>query len=96
MAQAKKKNQAQTGKSTARKTPAKSNAKKGTASRNTKNTKEERLEPALKKELVILAGLAAEGTTYVEDIHFIERGYETLVEKLTALGADISRIEDGK
>ena len=43
---------------------------------------------------LVIAGLAAEGTTYVEDIHFIERGYETLVEKLTALGADISRIED--
>ena len=43
---------------------------------------------------LVIAGLAAEGTTFVEDIHFIERGYETLVEKLTALGADISRIED--
>ena len=43
---------------------------------------------------LVIAGLAAEGTTYVEDIHFIERGYEALVEKLTALGADICRIED--
>ncbi|MGN0999566.1 MAG: UDP-N-acetylglucosamine 1-carboxyvinyltransferase [Faecousia sp.] len=43
---------------------------------------------------MVLAGLAAEGTTNVENIHYIERGYENLVEKLTALGADIKRIED--
>ena len=43
---------------------------------------------------LVIAGLAAEGTTYVEHIHFIERGYEHLIRKLTALGADIARIED--
>ena len=43
---------------------------------------------------LVIAGLSAEGTTYVEDIHFVERGYESLVDKLTALGADIRRIED--
>jgi UDP-N-acetylglucosamine 1-carboxyvinyltransferase len=43
---------------------------------------------------LVIAGLAAEGTTVVENIHFIERGYERLVEKLSALGADIKRIED--
>lgn len=43
---------------------------------------------------LVIAGLAAEGTTYVENIHFIERGYERLVEKLTALGADIRRLEE--
>ena len=43
---------------------------------------------------LIIAGLAAEGTTQVEHIHFVERGYERLVEKLTALGADIRRVED--
>ena len=43
---------------------------------------------------LVIAGLVAEGTTTVENIHFIERGYENLVEKLTALGADIQRIED--
>ena len=42
---------------------------------------------------LVIAGLTAEGTTYVENIHFIERGYENLVEKLTALGAKI-RIVD--
>ncbi|MBR4290883.1 MAG: UDP-N-acetylglucosamine 1-carboxyvinyltransferase [Oscillospiraceae bacterium] len=43
---------------------------------------------------LVIAGLAAEGTTYVENIHFIERGYENLVEKFTALGATIRRIDD--
>ena len=43
---------------------------------------------------LVIAGLAAEGTTYVDDIHYVERGYESLVEKLTALGADIRRIEE--
>ena len=42
---------------------------------------------------LVIAGLAAEGTTQIENIHFIERGYERLVEKLTALGADIKRID---
>lgn len=42
---------------------------------------------------LVIAGLAAEGTTVVEDIHFVERGYENLIEKLTALGADIRRVE---
>ena len=43
---------------------------------------------------LVIAGLAAEGTTRVENIHFIERGYENMVEKLTALGAQIRRVED--
>ncbi len=43
---------------------------------------------------LIIAGLAAEGTTRVENIHYVERGYEQLVEKLTLLGARIRRIED--
>ena len=43
---------------------------------------------------LVIAGLAAEGTTEVENIHFIERGYENMVEKFTALGADIRKIED--
>ena len=43
---------------------------------------------------LVIAGLVAEGTTRVENIHYIERGYENLVEKLTALGANIRRIED--
>ena len=43
---------------------------------------------------LVIAGLAAEGTTLVENIHFIERGYERIVEKLTAMGANIRRIEE--
>ena len=43
---------------------------------------------------LIIAGLAAEGTTRVENIHYVERGYEHLIDKLTALGAKIRRIED--
>ena len=43
---------------------------------------------------LVIAGLAAEGTTLVRDIHYVERGYENLIEKLTALGATIRRIED--
>ena len=43
---------------------------------------------------LVIAGLAAEGTTHVENIHFIERGYERIVEKLTALGADIRKVEE--
>ena len=43
---------------------------------------------------LVIAGLVADGTTRVENIHYIERGYENLVEKLTALGATIRRVED--
>jgi len=43
---------------------------------------------------LVIAGLAARGVTEVEDIHYMERGYEKLVEKFSALGADIRRIDD--
>jgi UDP-N-acetylglucosamine 1-carboxyvinyltransferase len=42
---------------------------------------------------MVTAGLCASGTTVVEDIHFIERGYENFVGKLRALGADISLVD---
>ena len=38
---------------------------------------------------MVIAALSAKGTSYIEDIEHIERGYEDIVEKLTALGADI-------
>ncbi len=38
---------------------------------------------------MVIAGLCASGVTEVEDIHYIERGYENFVGKLKALGADI-------
>ncbi len=41
---------------------------------------------------LLIAALSAEGETYIEDIHHIERGYDNLIEKLTALGADIKKI----
>ena len=43
---------------------------------------------------LVIAGLAAEGTTWVKNIHYVERGYERLIGKLTALGAAIRRVED--
>ena len=43
---------------------------------------------------LVIAGLSAEGQTVVENIHYVERGYENIVEKLTALGADIRREDD--
>lgn len=43
---------------------------------------------------MVIAGLAAAGTTEVADVRAIERGYENFECKLRALGADISRTED--
>ena len=43
---------------------------------------------------LIIAGLAARGTTWVKNVHYVERGYERLIEKLTDLGAKIRRVED--
>ena len=40
---------------------------------------------------MVIAGLAAKGVTEVEQVQNIERGYETLVEKFVALGADMYR-----
>ena len=41
---------------------------------------------------MIIAGLAADGTTEIEEIDHIDRGYEDVVEKFSALGADIKRV----
>ena len=41
---------------------------------------------------MVIAGLAAQGVTEIDGIHHIERGYETIVEKLSNLGADIQII----
>jgi len=43
---------------------------------------------------MVIAGLVAEGTTKVNEIEHILRGYENIVEKLTNVGADIKIIED--
>ena len=41
---------------------------------------------------MMIAALVARGTTEIEDIHYIERGYGDIVAKLQALGADIRRV----
>lgn len=41
---------------------------------------------------MVIAGLAADGVTEVADIHYIERGYESIEKKLQMLGADIKRV----
>ena len=42
---------------------------------------------------MVVAALMADGTSEVEEIGYIERGYENIVEKLRALGADIEKVE---
>ena len=43
---------------------------------------------------LIIAGMAASGTTVIENIHHIERGYENMDEKLRLLGADIKILKE--
>jgi UDP-N-acetylglucosamine 1-carboxyvinyltransferase len=40
---------------------------------------------------LVLAGLAARGTTRVSRVYHLDRGYERIEEKLSALGADVRR-----
>ena len=42
---------------------------------------------------MIIAGLAAQGTTTISDIVYVERGYENIVEKLNGVGADFRRLD---
>ena len=58
----------------------------------------EKLSPATIKAVdlragaaMVLAGLATSGTTYIEDIHHIERGYDDICGKLRMVGADIRK-----
>jgi UDP-N-acetylglucosamine 1-carboxyvinyltransferase len=41
---------------------------------------------------LILAGLAAEGQTVISRIYHLDRGYENIEQKLSALGANIKRV----
>jgi len=41
---------------------------------------------------LILAGLAAEGKTVLSRVYHIDRGYQRIEKKLSALGADIRRV----
>jgi UDP-N-acetylglucosamine 1-carboxyvinyltransferase len=43
---------------------------------------------------MVLAGLCAEGETIITDVHYIERGYDKLDEKLRSLGAKMERMEE--
>jgi UDP-N-acetylglucosamine 1-carboxyvinyltransferase len=41
---------------------------------------------------LVIAGLVADGETTVNRVYHLDRGYERLVEKLAACGADIDRV----
>jgi UDP-N-acetylglucosamine 1-carboxyvinyltransferase len=43
---------------------------------------------------LVLAGLAAEGTTIVQGLHHLDRGYENIEQKLRGLGAKLRRVDD--
>lgn len=43
---------------------------------------------------MVIAALACEGTTEISQLRHIDRGYEHIVEKLLALGADVKRVDD--
>ena len=44
---------------------------------------------------LVLAGLVAKGETVISRVYHLDRGYERLEEKLSAVGADIERVSDG-
>jgi UDP-N-acetylglucosamine 1-carboxyvinyltransferase len=41
---------------------------------------------------LVIAGLAAEGETMINRVYHLDRGFETLEDKLQACGADVARI----
>mgnify|MGYP002233034453 FL=1 len=43
---------------------------------------------------LVTAGIIASGTTKISNIEFILRGYDHIIEKLTAVGVDIQLIEE--
>ena len=45
---------------------------------------------------LVIAGLAAEGITVVDDIYYIERGYEDFEKKLSGIGAQIEKVNSEK
>ncbi len=42
---------------------------------------------------MVVAGLAAEGTTTISGVRHIDRGYDDLVGRLASIGADIARVD---
>ena len=45
---------------------------------------------------LVIAGLAAEGITIIDDIHYVQRGYERFEEKMRGLGAVMERVDNAK
>ena len=45
---------------------------------------------------LVIAGLAAEGITIIDDIHYVQRGYERFEEKMQGLGAKMERVDNAK
>ena len=45
---------------------------------------------------LVIAGLAADGITIVDDIHYVQRGYERFEEKMQGLGAKMERVDNVK
>jgi UDP-N-acetylglucosamine 1-carboxyvinyltransferase len=43
---------------------------------------------------LVLAGLAAKGRTEVARVYHLDRGYERIEQKLSALGASIERVKE--
>ena len=43
---------------------------------------------------MVVAGLSAEGVTEIDNIKYIDRGYEDIEEKLSNIGADIKRVNE--
>src|SRR5438067_12864199 len=43
---------------------------------------------------LVLAGLAAKGTTRIDRVYHIDRGYEMIGKKLNAVGAQIERVKE--
>ncbi|HEX8480100.1 MAG TPA: UDP-N-acetylglucosamine 1-carboxyvinyltransferase, partial [Telluria sp.] len=43
---------------------------------------------------LVIAGMAAEGTTIIDRIYHLDRGYDRMEVKLSAVGADVVRISD--
>ena len=43
---------------------------------------------------IVMASLLATGTSYIRNVHLIDRGYEKIEERLRAIGADITRLQN--
>jgi UDP-N-acetylglucosamine 1-carboxyvinyltransferase len=43
---------------------------------------------------LVLAALAADGETHIRRVYHIDRGYERIEERLSALGAEIARVPE--